>query len=135
MQKIIILASAKNDRELPLIYKIIGALKLNHIFPNALLKRHNIIVDYFFSITCREDKLMLKQILRDTDPKFLGWAINRILNWKSNSISVPVIHIHGNKDRIIPISNVSPNYIVENAGHFMTITAAKEVEILIRKSL
>lgn len=133
VQKIVLLASAKNDRELPFLYRVIGALKLNRIIPNAFLKQHNIIVDYFFGISSREDKLMLKKILLDTDPIFLGWAINQILNWRNREIPAPVIHIHGDKDRIIPTSKIKPTYLIENAGHFMTMTHAKEIEMLLKR--
>lgn len=135
VQKIVLLASAKSANELPILYKVIGALKINCIVPNVFLKQHNMIVDYFFGISSLEDKQMLKQILLDTDTKFLDWAINKILNWKNNSFSTPVIHIHGNKDRIIPISNIKPTYMIENAGHFMTMTHAKEIEMLLKKVL
>lgn len=76
--------------------------------------------------------MLLKQILRDTDAKFLPWAINQIVNWKNNTIPSNLIHIHGNKDRIIPIRNISPTFIIQGAGHFMIITHAKEIEILIK---
>lgn len=135
VHKIILLASAKGKSELPFLYKIIGALKLNSIVPNAFLKQHNRLVDYFFGISSKEDKLMLKQILKDADVKFLKWAINQILNWKNHSIPAPVIHIHGDKDRIIPIRNIKPTCVIENAGHFMTMTHAKEIEVLLRKVL
>ena len=92
-------------------------------------------MNYFFGITYEEDKLMLKQILRDTDPQFLAWAVDKILNWKNKIISADLIHIHGSKDRIIPINNINTSYVIDHAGHFMTITHAKEVELLLRKLL
>ena len=135
VQKIVLLASAKGEYELPFLYKIIGALKLNYVLPKTFLKQHNRLVDYFFGISSKEDKLMLKQILQDTDVKFLKWAINQILNWKNNVVHSSVIHIHGNQDRIIPIRNIKPTYVIENAGHFMTMTHAREIELLLKKVL
>lgn len=135
VHKIVLLSSAKGESELPFLYKIIGALKLNCIVPSTFLKQHNRFVDYFFGISSKEDKLMLKQILQDTDTNFLDWAINQILNWKNELSHVPVIHIHGNRDRIIPIRNIKPTYIVENAGHFMTMTHAQEIERLLKEVL
>lgn len=135
VQKIVLLASAKDESELPFLYKLIGALKLNRIVPNAFLKKHNRLVDYFFGISSKEDKQMLKQILQDTDVNFLKWAIIQILNWKNHAIPSSIIHIHGNKDRIIPMRNIKPTYVIENAGHFMTMTHAKEIELLLKKVL
>jgi len=135
VQKLILIASAKSDRELPVFFKIIGNLKLIHMIPNTLLKHHSILTDYFFGISSKDDSEMLKQILRDTDPKFLRWAVNEILNWGNKDTPANVIHIHGKKDRIIPIQNVRPTHMIENAGHFMTITHAKQIEILLKHIL
>ncbi|CDT27470.1 conserved hypothetical protein [Sphingobacterium sp. PM2-P1-29] len=135
VKKIILLASAKCTKEIPVLYRIIGALKLNNIILNNFLKKHTMVMNYFFGITYEEDKLMLKQILRDTDPQFLAWAVDKILNWKNKIISADLIHIHGSKDRIIPINNINTSYVIDHAGHFMTITHAKEVELLLRKLL
>lgn len=79
--------------------------------------------------------MMLKQILQETDAKFLSWAISQIVNWKNKTIPNNLIHIHGSKDRIIPIRNVLPTFIIQRAGHFMTITHAKEIETLIQNIL
>lgn len=135
VQKIVLLASAKCASELPILYKLIGVLKINNIVPNVFLKQHNMFVDYFFGISSHEDKLMLKQILQDTDIRFLNWAINQILNWKNNVVPSSAIHIHGKKDRIIPIRNVKTTYTIENAGHFMTMTHAQEIKLLLREVL
>ncbi len=132
VQQVILLASAKGENELPKLYKLISMLKLHRIIPGSMLKSYHILADYFFCVSLKEDKLLLKQILRDTDAKFLPWAINQIVNWKNNTIPSNLIHIHGNKDRIIPIRNISPTFIIQGAGHFMIITHAKEIEILIK---
>jgi hypothetical protein len=35
---------------------------------------------WFFGITCKENKKILTEILKDTDENFLGWAIDKIVN-------------------------------------------------------
>ncbi|MGF7027326.1 MULTISPECIES: alpha/beta hydrolase [Sphingobacterium] len=133
VQRVILLASAKGRYELPVLYRLAGRLKLNVFVPNALLKTHSFLSDYFFGIGCKEDSLLLKQILKDTDPIFMAWAIHQILQWKNNSVPDNLIHIHGSSDRIIPIKNVKPNFIIKGSGHFMTVTHAQEVEKLLQE--
>lgn len=135
VKQVILLASAKEDSELPKLYKLIGTLRLHRFIPTSVLKSHHILSNYFFGISLKEDKMMLKQILQETDAKFLSWAISQIVNWKNKTIPNNLIHIHGSKDRIIPIRNVIPTFIIQRAGHFMTITHAKEIETLIQKIL
>lgn len=105
VKRVILLASAKADNELPKLYKVIGLINLHKCIPNSMLKLHTVLSNYFFGITLKEDKMMLKQILRDTDAEFLFWAISQIVKWKNKTIPNNLIHIHGSKDRIIPIRN------------------------------
>lgn len=135
VRQVILLASAKDDNELPKLYKLIATLKFHKFIPAPILKSHHILSNYFFGVSLKEDKKLLKQILRDTDTKFLSWAINQIVNWKNRAIPNNLIHIHGSKDRIIPIRNVIPTFVIQGAGHFMTITHAKEIETLLQKIL
>lgn len=101
-EKIILIASAKNKFELPKFNRISGKLKLNLLIPKLVFKKQNFITNWLFGIKTEAEKQLLKNILIDTNPNFFSWAINEIVNWKNESIPKNVIHIHGNKDRIIP---------------------------------
>lgn len=134
VKKIILLASAKGRHEFPLRYRLASWLKLNQLVPNGVLKWHNFLSDYFFGINSKEDSLLLKQILYDTDPVFMAWAIHQILQWKNRFIPDNLIHIHGDKDRVIPIKNIKPSFVIKGAGHFMTVTHAGEIEKLLQEN-
>ena len=131
-KKIILIASAKTRNELPKIYQLAGKLKLNKLIPKSLFKKQNFITNWFFGLETTAEKQLLKRILKDTNPNFLTWAINEILNWKNEVRPNNIFHIHGNKDRIIPIQNVSADFVIENGGHFMTVNKAQEIERLIK---
>jgi len=131
VNKLILIASAKNINELPKIYRIAGKLKLNKLIPNSILKYQNFITNWLFGIESSEEKKLLKNILKDTNSKFLKWAINEIVNWENEISPENCIHIHGNKDRIIPIKNVKADFVIENGGHFMTVNKAKKIEKII----
>ena len=132
-KKIILIASAKTRNELPIIYQLAGKLKLNKLIPNSLFKKQNFITNWFFGLETKAEKQLLKRILKDTNPNFLSWAINEILNWKNEVSSKNSVHIHGNKDRIIPIQNLKADFIIENGGHFMTVNKAQEIERIIKQ--
>ncbi|WP_333864496.1 alpha/beta fold hydrolase [Sphingobacterium sp.] len=135
VKKIILLASAKGNHEFPLRYRLASWLRINQLVPNSFLKWHNFLSDYFFGISSKEDSLLLKQILYDTDPVFMAWAIHQILQWKNRFIPGNLIHIHGDKDRIMPINCLKPSFVIKGAGHFITVTHAAEVEKLLREIL
>ena len=132
-KKIVLIASAKTKSELPEIYQLAGKLKINKLIPNKLLKKQNCITNWFFGLETKSDKQLLKRILKDTNPNFLSWAINEILNWKNEEEPSHCFHIHGNKDRIIPIHNIKADFVIENGGHFMTVNKAEEIERIIKQ--
>ncbi|HTO15946.1 MAG TPA: alpha/beta hydrolase [Edaphocola sp.] len=133
-KKVILIASAKNKNELSKSYRIARILKMNKLVPNSILKISNFITNWLFGIESESERKLLKTIMKETDNQFLTWAINEILNWKNEENPENVIHIHGSKDRLIPIKNVKATFIIENTGHFMTINRAKEIETIIKNA-
>lgn len=113
----------KLARLIPL-HKIIsiGALKgLNHLTAN-----------YFFSVKDDISRRALHKTIDETDPDFLDWAIGAILEWKCTLILPEIIHIHGNRDRIFPIKNIStPYHLIQNGGHWMIVERGKEISELL----
>ncbi len=135
IKKIILLASVKGRHEFPIRYRLASWLRINQLVPNSFLKWHNFLLDYFFGISSEEDSQLLKQILQDTNPVFMAWAIHQILHWKNRFIPGNLIHIHGDKDRIIPIKRLKTSIVIKGAGHFMTVTHSQEVEKLLKEML
>ena len=59
-------------------------------------------------------------------------SINEIVNWKRTDAPLNIIRIHGNKDRVLPIINFKPNYLIKNGGHFMVANRAAEVSKILQ---
>jgi pimeloyl-ACP methyl ester carboxylesterase len=131
---IILLSSITTRQELPVIYKLIGLLKINRLIPQLMLNKVFPFTDWYFGIKTKEEKILLRQIIHDTPPPFLKWAINEILHWKNTERPATVFHIHGTKDRIFPIRNLNIDLKIKNGGHFMVYTKADEIsKILIER--
>jgi esterase/lipase len=135
VDKIILIASAKTRLELPLIYRLIGKLNINKIVPSNLLKKQNVFTYWMFGLELEADQKLFKTIINESDADFLSWAINEIINWRNMCYPSNVIHIHGTKDRIIPIKNVKVDFVIQNGGHFITVNRARQVEAILKKAL
>lgn len=131
--QLILLATAKNRKEIPWYYKTAGKISLHKLLPARLLTRSNAISNWFFGTIDAFDRNLLKEILRETDPVFLKWAIDQIVKWSNETVIKNTIHIHGTNDRILPKRFVNADYSIENGGHFMTVNKAEEISLLIRK--
>jgi pimeloyl-ACP methyl ester carboxylesterase len=134
-QKVILIASAKTRAELPFYYRVAGKLRLHKLIPAGFLKRANAITNWVFGVQSSSDKELLKQILTDTDPVFLKWAMDKIVHWKNKEQVQNVIHIHGSEDKILPLRYVDCNIVIPGGGHLMTLNKAKEVSEVLRLQL
>jgi pimeloyl-ACP methyl ester carboxylesterase len=128
VKKVILLASCKHYLELPITLRIADKLKIDKLIPAFLYKHTKALMYYYFSIRKQAHKKLVKAIIDDTDPTFIKWAIHAILNWHNKQIPNGLIHIHGMKDRLLPIKYCNNiDQIIKNAGHYMTITHTNAV--------
>jgi pimeloyl-ACP methyl ester carboxylesterase len=135
VEKIILIASAKTKNELPFYYRIAGLLHLNKLVPITWLKSSTCISDWAFGASSVSDKALLREILKDTDPAFLRWAINEIVHWKNKTTCTTVVHVHGRSDKILPYVFVKADITIDKGGHFMTVNRSEELTRVIRSLL
>jgi pimeloyl-ACP methyl ester carboxylesterase len=76
-EKIILIASSKTNKELPFYYRWVGKLGIHKLVSPGLLKRSNFLMNWAFGALSLPDKKLLNAILKDTDPVFLAWAIDK----------------------------------------------------------
>lgn len=132
---IILLSSITTRPELPIIYKLIGLLKINELVPLSMLNKVFPFTHWYFGTNTKDEKALLRQIIHDTPPPFLKWAINEILHWKNMERPATIFHIHGTKDRIFPISRLKVDFKIKEGGHFMVYTKADEVSTILVERL
>ncbi len=79
---------------------------------------------------------MLEQ-LADTDRPFFRWAAMAALRWEPSPepLAVPIAHIHGDRDRILPHRLTRPDVLVRGAGHLLSMTHAEEVNEFLRAGM
>jgi pimeloyl-ACP methyl ester carboxylesterase len=131
-EKIILIASAKTKKEIPFYFRLIRFIPIHKVIPISFLKKSNFITNWFFGVENKEDQILLKKILGDTDSAFLKWAIDKIVNWKNVELPKNAVHIHGSSDNILPIQFVTYDFKINGGGHLMTLTHAEEISRTIK---
>ena len=131
----IIISSIATRNELPFYYKIFGVLRLNKLVPVYLFNKVYPFTYWYFGVTQQKDKLLLKEIIHDTSPKFLNWAINEILNWQNNVRPDNLYHLHGTNDRLFPFKFTKADIGLKNCGHLMVHINANSISDLIKTRL
>lgn len=83
-----------------------------------------------------ENARLLGRMAREIDPAFLRWGGRAVFGWEGcEDPGVPVRHVHGSRDGIIPVSRVRPDVVVRGHGHFLNLTAADEVNAFLRAAV
>lgn len=126
-EKIILISSAKTKHEIPFYYTMIGKLNAHKIFPISLLQKIKTANNFLFGVHTKEEKILLNKIIKDTNPIFLHWAIDKIISWTNETHLPNVIHIHGTDDKILPIKYIQTDYVIQNGGHFLVLQKYEQV--------
>jgi pimeloyl-ACP methyl ester carboxylesterase len=132
-EKLILISSIPAAHHLPFYFRILGALGIHKIVPVSFLKSASII-KRFFSAETSADKVYLRQAIKESDPAFIKWAINAILKWKGRAFG-NCIHIHGNKDLLLPCRYTKPTHVIKGGGHMMILTHGKEINKVLESAL
>lgn len=121
--RLLLIASIQNPKQMPLFMRIGGKLYIEKLIPVRMLLRQKRINCYFFGAKDPNEQERLLQILETSEPKFTRFAIGALMRWKGNKHVIKnCLHIHGDHDKIFPITKVHPNFTVPNGTHFMTVS-------------
>lgn len=131
--RLILLSTAKSKNELPSYFRLAGRLRLHRIFPPFILKYTAHANSLLFGVS-KVHRSLLQQIISDTDPTFIKWAIGAIVKWEGTTFPENYLHLHGSNDRILPIRFTNFAIPIPGAGHFMIVDRAEElIPIILRR--
>ncbi len=118
-EKIVIISSAKTSKELPSqlkrlkfigITRLLNAERIRYLVGNS---------SKFFGAMNNNQRNVFYQMVENINLDFIVWSIKAILNWEKKESSPKIIHIHGTKDFVLPISNITPTITIEKGDHMM----------------
>lgn len=130
----ILISSVPVPAQLPGYFRTAAALNLHKMVPMSLVK-FLARTKRFISSENMEDKKLLWQLIDESDPAFLRWAMNAILHWKNEEIPSPLWHIHGTRDEILPVRFTQPTHFIDKAGHLAIMSSAEEINRLLQTVL
>lgn len=132
--KLILLSSIPVNSHLPFYFGWSRVLRLHKIIPVSWF-RYGSIAKRLFTAESAEDKAILKQIIRESDPKFVKWAMDAILHWDNKDLPRDYCHIHGSRDEMLPMRFTKPTHVIPKAGHLMVMNRAEEINGLLAEIL
>ena len=137
VEKLIIISSVKSFKEYGIDLKLVSYTKIYKVIPSFILKWSNkLTADFYFGVKSKEQSKLLKNIIIDTDEKFMVWAIDIIMNWKNfEKTSAGIVHIQGDKDRIFTNRNLENVKWINGGRHFMIVNKSNEISDIINEVL
>jgi pimeloyl-ACP methyl ester carboxylesterase len=130
----ILISSSRSHKQFPPWFKLAAWLRLQKAVPAKFFKSASLMKRLFTSET-KEVKNILRQVIKDSDPVFIKWALTAILQWKNEEKPMPLVQIHGTKDELLPIRYCQPDHIIKNGSHLMVMSRAGELNILLQEIL
>jgi pimeloyl-ACP methyl ester carboxylesterase len=81
------------------------------------------LVAWAFGARSGAARAVIDHCLRTASPKFLKWGLSAIVSWRpSPAPPAPVVHVHGARDWLIPVSRVHATDVISDAGHLLNVT-------------
>lgn len=121
VRKIIIISSIKLSKELPKRMLFAKHTNIHKLLPFGLVNNIDIAVKYSFGNGIRKRLELYKQYLSVRDKHYLYWALDKMVNWDQKKYAPNLVHIHGEKDSVFPITNIKDCITVKNGTHAMIL--------------
>lgn len=130
----ILISSIPVSSQLPGYYRMAKKMRLHQLVPISVLKS-GAIVKRFFTKESPDNKKLLAQVIRESDPRLIRWSMEAILGWENDEVPEPICHIHGTRDEILSIRYTHPTHTVENGSHMMVLEQATRINEILHKVL
>lgn len=122
----ILIASVPLSMQFPAHFRMAQRLRLHELIPPGLIKS---VASFkrVFTHESKEDKKLIRQMIRDTDPGFLTWAMQAALDWKNEQVPAPLCHLHGTRDEVFPVWLTKPTHKIPRGGHVLVMSHPEAV--------
>ncbi len=137
-KKVIIISSIKHQQEKPATLSF--WLKL---FPVYKLGGKKVILNSFKGWGAKHGydtpatQAIFRNAVQQHDNYYFKWATQQVCKWKkTGNETVPLIHIHGTKDKTFPYRKIeSPTYTIDGGTHVMVYNKAAEISKIINQEI
>lgn len=135
VKKLILISSIKTINEAPWYFSLFRNLPVYKLIPGKLLTSLGFMIKPLFGHMNAEDAWLFNDMLKNTSPVFIKWAMNAILHWKNETVPPNLYHITGNKDLVFSYKRIHGATIVNGGTHIMIFDRAKEINKLLKRIL
>ena len=130
----ILISTASTKRELPRYFSVVRFLRLYQVVPSSWFKPPGWIMSRYFRLKRNASRALIKEIIQDSDPKFIKWAIGAIMKWDNTTVPENVLRIHGVNDPVLTNRKLEGSITV-GKGHLIIFDQAEKISEVVNEKL
>ena len=134
-KKIFIISSIKSSYELPVTMRMAKKTNIHKILPFEWINSLDKLALFAFGNGIKKKIKLYQKYLSVRNPNYLKWAMNCIVHWNQKNVIKGLIHIHGKKDNIFPVKNITGKVYLIEGNHAIIITKANQINKLVSQLL
>lgn len=135
LDKAILISSIKAINEAPWYFSLIRAVPFYKIIPGRVFTSAEFLIKPFFRHMNSNDGWLFNDMLKNSSPVFLKWAMDAILKWDNKIVPGNIFQITGDKDLVFDYKRIKDAIIVKGGTHIMIFEKAKEVTSILKRIL
>lgn len=132
LNKVILISSIKTVNEAPWYFKVGKVLPLYKLIPASALPKLGFMIRPVFGKMNAHDTWLFNDMLKQSSPKFIKWAMGAVLKWDNETIPANLYHIAGDKDLVFSYKNISNASIIKGGTHIMVFDKAKQINKILK---
>ena len=130
--KTVLVSSWKGPQEMPPAIKLLRGTHPERVLTKAFMQRTLPFVKWQMGIEGPEDAALFADLLERYTTEQMKIQLNACLTWNGPSRAPgPLLHIHGDADRLMPLVHIKDPVVIKGGGHFMVYNKAEEVRAAI----
>lgn len=132
--KVILISTWTGPQEWPRFVRFGAAVGVQRVITNTAMKAVWPVKRFLTGQDARTAEALREMALRE-GPQQIRRGLSAIFRWRGSRWKGPVVRIHGDKDRLMPIQQLQPDHVVRGGAHAMVYCHANAVSAALRAAL
>lgn len=133
--KNIILASIKNEDEIPPLFKFGKSINFAERFPWWSLANNQTVIEMLAQYVYHVVPEQVMEYVSFTNPVYVQWVVREILNWTPTVVCNNLYHIHGTRDQVFPYKYIKNAIPIKGGDHMMVFKRHTKISHALSKVL
>jgi pimeloyl-ACP methyl ester carboxylesterase len=134
-ERVFLIASSKHRGELPLKIRFLKAVPFYRLLHDRAYVFSATLSRRMFGYKGRADGKLFREMLGTAPEGYFRRAADCMVGWDAQSAEPGIIHIHGTRDRVLPLRNIKADYIIQGGSHNLLQDHAAEISMIILNEL